>query len=307
MKNLCLLLMMFLTSLAFSQDQLFKKDNTKLEVKILEINPTEIKYKLFSYQDGPLIIVNKSEVAMIIYQNGVHEVITTPTPTIVVTQPMYTDMYDYRDKKRKDAANEKKEKYKALTVHKNVVGINAFEFANGGIGLSYLREFTPYLSVYTPIYIGFAQPILNQTTHTSFNYGTISNYTFNRKTIEVGLGVNIQTSGERAVSHFIGPLISMAQYTGNYNLSQNTSYYGSPNPNPYNTKSFVLNRTSLMINNGLLFRINPRFNIIANIAIGVHIDNYISGNDNNILNAYNNFSGLPFNTFKAGLTIGYRF
>ena len=62
--------MLFIGGNLFSQDQLFKKDNTKVDVKILEINPTEIKYKLFNDEDGPTIRVLKSDVALIIYKNG---------------------------------------------------------------------------------------------------------------------------------------------------------------------------------------------------------------------------------------------
>ena len=85
MKYLAILCAFFIGGNLSSQDQLFKKDNTKLEVKILEINPTEIKYKLFNYVDGPIITVLKSEVALIIYKNGMHEVITA-SPEISVVE-----------------------------------------------------------------------------------------------------------------------------------------------------------------------------------------------------------------------------
>lgn len=57
----------------FAQDLLIKRDSSKIEVKIVEINPTEISYKLFSYLDGPLIVIHKNEVHEIIFQNGQHE------------------------------------------------------------------------------------------------------------------------------------------------------------------------------------------------------------------------------------------
>jgi len=85
-----------------AQDQLFKKDNTKLDVKILEINPTEIKYKLFTYQDGPLIIISKKDVALIIYQNGTHEVINTPSEIAPLTQTVIIYSDDFKSNKRKN-------------------------------------------------------------------------------------------------------------------------------------------------------------------------------------------------------------
>ncbi len=80
MRYIVLFLAFFSAVGAFAQDQLFKKDNSKTDVKILEVTPNEIKYKLFTYQDGPTITVLKSEVALIIYQNGTHETFNTPPP-----------------------------------------------------------------------------------------------------------------------------------------------------------------------------------------------------------------------------------
>ena len=39
-------------------------------VKILEVGPTEIKYKKWSYLDGPTFVTNKSEISKIKYANG---------------------------------------------------------------------------------------------------------------------------------------------------------------------------------------------------------------------------------------------
>ena len=66
---------------SYSQDKLFKPDGTKLEVKVLEVNQTEIKYKKWSNQVGPTYTINKNEVMMILYQNGENEVIN-PSSTI---------------------------------------------------------------------------------------------------------------------------------------------------------------------------------------------------------------------------------
>ena len=59
MKQVIFLLVLFITVKGFAQDELYKKDNTKLEVKILEISPTEIKYKLCTYHFmNPVFIYN---------------------------------------------------------------------------------------------------------------------------------------------------------------------------------------------------------------------------------------------------------
>lgn len=66
--------LLVLSAKMFCQDFLIKKDSVRIEVKLLEVKPDELKYKLFSYQDGPDIIISKNEVAYVIYSNGIKEV-----------------------------------------------------------------------------------------------------------------------------------------------------------------------------------------------------------------------------------------
>jgi hypothetical protein len=76
MKGLRLLIFIFLcflTPLLKAQDTLVKRNGEKLLVKLLEVNPTELKYKRFDYQDGPVFTVSKSELSYIVYANGVRE------------------------------------------------------------------------------------------------------------------------------------------------------------------------------------------------------------------------------------------
>lgn len=77
MRNQILFITLFLlcSTTFFSQDLLIKKDSSKLEVKLLEVNPLSLKFKLYSNLNGPDYIIDKKEVALIIYQNGIQEVI----------------------------------------------------------------------------------------------------------------------------------------------------------------------------------------------------------------------------------------
>lgn len=59
----------------FSQDVIIKMSGEEIESKIIEINTTEIKYKKHSLPDGPLYVIQKSEVFMIKYSNGEKELI----------------------------------------------------------------------------------------------------------------------------------------------------------------------------------------------------------------------------------------
>jgi hypothetical protein len=64
---------LFLSPLLKAQDTLVKRNGEKLIVKLLEVNPNDLKYKRFDYQDGPVFTVSKAELSYIVYANGVKE------------------------------------------------------------------------------------------------------------------------------------------------------------------------------------------------------------------------------------------
>ncbi len=85
------ILFLFFTVKLFCQDVIIKKDSTRIEVKLLEIRPTEIKYKLFNYLEGPNIIISKNDLAYVIFSNGQKEVFETtaePVDSFYYAQPI---------------------------------------------------------------------------------------------------------------------------------------------------------------------------------------------------------------------------
>ena len=79
MKQIVFIVVMFLGLMnisGYSQDKLIKSDSSSIEVKILEITQTEIKYKKFDNLDGPLFTISKTDISRIVYQNGTSETIT---------------------------------------------------------------------------------------------------------------------------------------------------------------------------------------------------------------------------------------
>jgi hypothetical protein len=320
MKYIALFLLFFTVTTGYAQDQLFKKDNSKTDVKILEITPTEIKYKLFTYQDGPTITILKSEVALIIYQNGAHEAFNTAP--VQQTQPVIVYAEDVRRLKAKQRQNTdslKLIKFRELTATKNLVSLNMLEPLNGSIGVSYLREFADGLfHVYVPVSVGVAEPIFNQARNTLFgntyyDNSYISDYKYKRKTIEAGLGFHVQTSGKRAVTHFVGPYVGISQFIGSYNsyIYDPNNYYGYQQQ--VNTShDFVMNRYTIMLDNGILIRIHKNFNMMLLAGFGYHWDDYLSNNPRNFAQYNSNyfpsaFSDFPINSIKLGLSLGYRF
>ena len=66
-------------------DILTLKNGEELNVKVLEIGQSEIKYKKCDNQNGPTISIRKSEVFSIKYPNGSKDIITTNNSSIIAT------------------------------------------------------------------------------------------------------------------------------------------------------------------------------------------------------------------------------
>lgn len=85
MKNLFLFVSVLLSTLVLNaQDTLVKRNGETLAIKLTEINPDNLKYKRFDYQDGPLFTIPKEEVKLIIYQNGKKELFENYIPPPIV-------------------------------------------------------------------------------------------------------------------------------------------------------------------------------------------------------------------------------
>lgn len=69
----CLLLSAFLYSNA--QDFITTKDGTDIMAKIIEVSSTEVKYKKYNNPDGPTFVLKKSDILIILYEDGEKEVI----------------------------------------------------------------------------------------------------------------------------------------------------------------------------------------------------------------------------------------
>lgn len=57
----------------YSQDIITLINGNEIEAKVIEISPSEIKYKKFDNLGGPTIVVQKNEVFLIKYENGTRE------------------------------------------------------------------------------------------------------------------------------------------------------------------------------------------------------------------------------------------
>ena len=314
-----LLLIFLILSFVFTkgQDQLFKKDNTKLEVKVFEVSPTQIKYKLFSNPDGPLYVINKNEVALIIYKNGQHEAFKD-LPVENTNTNVPDNSYEIAVAERNEA---EQKKFLELTQKDNIAFCNMSEVANFAFGGSYFRELlNHYLDVQIPFAFSFGEPYAYNSRGSLYGtyYGSSNNvYNFKtvKKTADIGLGVYFNTSPDRAVTHFIGPMFRFAQFNANYqtnfyqepdNIVPNMPYYSLPVY--YVNRSCVFNETYFSINNGILFRVHPQFNIMINLNIGrLGTRDYIANDPSKYSTSGNYYNYNTKTVFQLGFNMGYRF
>jgi len=78
-KTLLVLVSVFVCSHARSQDIITLKNGDEIKCKVSEINTTEVKYK--RSDSSPLIVINKSEIFMIKYEDGTKDTFKESAPT----------------------------------------------------------------------------------------------------------------------------------------------------------------------------------------------------------------------------------
>jgi hypothetical protein len=258
MKTLINTLLLLAPGLIGAQDLLFKKDNSKLEVKVSEITETTVTYKLFTNQNGPNYVISKKDVALIIYKNGTHEVFNSP---VKEEYHFNTNSFYSNDTM---IANNKNKTFLKLTRTNSVIFLNAIEFLNSGVGVSYFREvYGNRFDIHVPIAASFDKPGLDNALNI-FGGGNIGR--ISRTHYDIGLGLYYNTRAKSRVTHFIGPLVRNAQYSGTFNYSIPQEYYSG------GEGTFTMNETSVLLNNGFLYRITPEFNMMINFAFGKFVN-----------------------------------
>ena len=71
MENLHLLLILvFLSATAWSQDKIYKKGGEIVEAKIMEVGIDEIMYGIFNDFSGPMYSLDKDRIIKVAYENG---------------------------------------------------------------------------------------------------------------------------------------------------------------------------------------------------------------------------------------------
>ena len=76
------------SSSIFAQDTIFYKKAGSIVVLVKEVSQTEVQYKKLEMPDGPMYIIDKNDIAKIVYKNGYTEVIKAPVVETTINQPL---------------------------------------------------------------------------------------------------------------------------------------------------------------------------------------------------------------------------
>ncbi len=72
----------------FAQDTIFYKKAGSIVVFVKEVSQTEVQYKKLEMPDGPMYIIDKNDIAKIVYKNGYTEVIKAPVVETTINEPL---------------------------------------------------------------------------------------------------------------------------------------------------------------------------------------------------------------------------
>lgn len=284
-----------------AQDQLFKKDNSKLLVKIVEIGTSEIRYKLFENLSGPIYTESKANVTVIIYENGQAEVIKQSETTSGETgnnSRTRTQLEEYNYEK-----------------YANNISLNFLSFFNNEVGLIYQRDFFKgQFNIIVPIAFGLEKPTVTQSVYhgrSNYNYdinnyyGNYHSYTLLKKIFEAGFGINYYPNTAGNLNYYVGPAFRFMQY----DARQSANFY-----DPNNQSSLQINHASILsrycvsVTNGLLIRTHSRLTV--NMFASLGFKNDVASNP--IVDPYTNSKVMPSNNsfslyFWSGINIGINF
>lgn len=255
---MCTLALAGFTQCVLAQDQLFKKDNTKLLVKIIEISPDEIIYKMYDNQEGPLHKESKGNVSLIIYQNGSHEVIQSAAPQpeqLVLTRNGLP--YPMDGLSRSDSL--------LYYRYSNNISVNFLNFFNNELGITYQKDFfQDHFNIIIPFSVGVQRPNITQGVYFDNGYLTLD-----RKVFDIGFGINYTPSLETNMNYIVGPVFKYMQY-----LATQQYYYRSSAAGPSGSviKHVNVSRYCMGITNGVIFRTRSRITLSAYGTLGFKND-----------------------------------
>lgn len=279
-------ILLVIASPVIAQDVIYTNSGNKIEAKVLEINTASVKYKDHNNLDGPTYVINKSDVVLIKYTNGMTEVINSNPVTIgpktesaVVNGPKTATSTNTPV----NTKTPEKPPFNLYYLNNNMLSINALALANGDVTLMYDRDlFNSRMSL---TFLGGY----------SFNSrmgglnGFIADSKDNaKKKYDLGFGINFMPRNTKRVQYFVGLLGKYMSYD-----YQNVIDTVNNQKNYEKASAFQM---AVMLTNGWVVRVSPNFNFKLFGAIGA------PGNSVELKRQY---IGVP--KVYLGYCFGYRF
>lgn len=72
---------------AAAQDLILRRDSSKVEARVTEVSPTEVRYKRYSNPEGPTYVLPVGEILSIRYANGEEEIFAQPETAGTAAEP----------------------------------------------------------------------------------------------------------------------------------------------------------------------------------------------------------------------------
>lgn len=264
----CILFFVFAISIK-AQDVLYTTGGNKIQAKVTELNPTDIKYKDFSNLDGPTYVIARNEIVLIQFSDGTTQIINENAPAFA---PTAAEPYTVKP-------IEKKKKLNLYYLNKNLVSINAMALANGDLTIIYDRELLD-----SRLCLSFLGGYNFNSRMGALNAAIINGLGFAKKKYDAGLGISFMPRNTKRVQYFVGLL---GKYMS-FNFEDNTLVNGQ---SVITTKQG--SQLAIMISNGWVFRITPNFNFKFFGSLG--------------LPSYSGTSGTNSPTYVPKMYLGYCF
>ncbi len=184
-------MLVFASSYLHAQDTIYKADSSVQIVKILEVNETQVKYKLFTNLDGPTYVIGKEYVSLIVYENGSEETFPKSIPDHSIAAPKI-------DPRTHDFG-------------RNFISLNVYDLLVLNT-LTFGYEHTSKSGL-----IGFKIPL-------SFALNKKDIYREN-KVFGTGLDLNLYPYGQGQAKFFYGPSFEYKKFTTYYQYNDINSAY----------------------------------------------------------------------------------
>lgn len=261
----------------WAQDLLYTIGGSKIQVKVTEINTTDIKYKDFSNLEGPTYVISKQDVVLIQFANGTVDILNNNPQTF----PASKKETEYVNTNKAKELN--KDKPSLYYMNNNLISINALALANGDATFIYDREFlNSHLGITVLGGYNFNSRIgaLNAVIYDSFEKA--------KKNFDAGLGINFMPRNTKRTQYFMGVLVKYMDfsYKAVIDSSNNQLKYADAKGS----------QLAIMFSNGWIYRISPNFNCKFFASFGVPI---------NTPHAKDYYIGMP--KIYLGYCFGYRF